>query len=230
MSNVQNTSTEYIGEKKYTDYFENHKKEALERALETRKFEIELYWKRATYFWTFIGATLGGFFVAYASSSLYRKDLLVILCCLGLVFSFAWFCVNKGSKYWQENWEKHVDLLENYSIGPLYKIVLSRNKSTKKRHKIQEFITGPQALSVSKINQLISAFMVLLWFVLLVHVLMPFDFELPIKGLYVCVVGLSLICCISFFIGGRSYSGGHYHTATLRKSRINPDLEADNNK
>ena len=27
-------------------------------ALDVRKFEIELYWKRATYFWTFIAATL----------------------------------------------------------------------------------------------------------------------------------------------------------------------------
>lgn len=230
MSNVQKTSTEYIGEKKYKEYFEGHKKDALEKALETRKFEIELYWKRATYFWTFIGAALGGFFVAYASSSFYRKDLLVILCCLGLVFSFAWFCVNKGSKYWQENWEKHVDLLEDDGIGPLYKIVLSRNRTTGKWHKLQDFITGPQALSVSKINQLISAFMVLLWLILLVHVLMPFDFKLPFKWLYFFVVGLSLTCCILFFIVGRSYSGGHYHTATLRKSRINPDLGTDNNK
>ena len=230
MKNVQNTSTEYIDDVEYKKCFEGHKEKALEKALETRKFEIELYWKRATYFWTFIGATLGGFFVAYASSSMYRKDLLVILCCLGLVFSFAWFCVNKGSKYWQENWEKHVDLLENDGIGPLYKIVLSRNKSTKKRHKVQDFITGPQALSVSKINQLISAFMVLLWFILLVYVLLPFDFKLPFKWLYVCVVGLSLICCVLFFISARSYSGGYYHTATLRKSRINPDLGSDNSK
>ena len=33
-------------------------KEALKQAYEIRKFEIELYWKRATYFWTFIGAAL----------------------------------------------------------------------------------------------------------------------------------------------------------------------------
>ena len=34
---------------------------ALERALDIRKFEIDLYWKRAAYFWTFIAATLAGF-------------------------------------------------------------------------------------------------------------------------------------------------------------------------
>ena len=30
---------------------------ALEYALETRKFEIELYWERAKYFWAFIAAS-----------------------------------------------------------------------------------------------------------------------------------------------------------------------------
>jgi hypothetical protein len=30
-------------------------------ALDIRKFEIELYWKRATYFWTFIGATFAAY-------------------------------------------------------------------------------------------------------------------------------------------------------------------------
>jgi hypothetical protein len=34
---------------------------ALKEAQENRKFEIELYWKRAAYFWVFIGATFGGY-------------------------------------------------------------------------------------------------------------------------------------------------------------------------
>lgn len=38
---------------------------ALELALDIRKFEIELYWKRATYFWTFIAAAFGGYAVIY---------------------------------------------------------------------------------------------------------------------------------------------------------------------
>ncbi len=36
-------------------------KKALELALEIRKFEIELYWKRATYFWAFITIALAGY-------------------------------------------------------------------------------------------------------------------------------------------------------------------------
>jgi len=33
----------------------------LEKILDIRKFEIDLYWKRATYFWAFIAASLTGY-------------------------------------------------------------------------------------------------------------------------------------------------------------------------
>lgn len=35
--------------------------EAYKTAMDVRKFEIELYWKRATYFWTFIGLSLAAY-------------------------------------------------------------------------------------------------------------------------------------------------------------------------
>lgn len=228
MSNLSGTTTKYLRDNEYKSHFENKVEKALDRALDTRKFEIELYWKRATYFWTFLGATLAGFFVAYASTSPYRRDLLVILCCLGSVFSVAWFCVNKGSKFWQENWEKHVDLLEDDVTGPLHKFVLSRNMEMTKKEWMLDLATGPHPYSVSKINQLISLFMVFLWFGLLYYVLQPFGFELGINWFYVFLVAISLTCCLLFLRSSRSYFGGHYHTATLRKSRINPLQEKNN--
>lgn len=225
MRRVPNTSSNYINSEEYNDLFHDHMDKALERALDTRKFEIDLYWRRATYFWTFIGATFGGFFVAYASTSPKRQDLLVILCCLGVAFSFAWFCVNKGSKYWQENWEKHVDLLENKSIGPLYKIVLTRNDDMTRRQKAFDVITGPAALSVSKINQLISLFVLMLWVILLVNSLLPLDFNLPFKWFYIILVFTTILFCGLVMLLGRTYHGGHYHLATLRQSRIKPEPE-----
>ncbi|KEA52757.1 membrane protein [Mangrovibacter sp. MFB070] len=223
MAKVEGTSSETIDGDIYEVFFDGKEKEALDRALDTRKFEIELYWRRATYFWTFIGATLGAFFVAYSSSSDVRKDLLVIICCLGVVFSFAWFCVNRGSKYWQENWEKHVDLLEDKTIGPLFKVVLSRNDDMNSCEKIMEFATGPKPLSVSKINQLISLFIFVLWVVLLINSLQPLSFELPIKWFYVVIVGVSVFFCCMFVFSAKTYRGGYYHKATIRKSRIKPN-------
>ena len=76
---------------------------ALARAHEIRKFEIDLYWKRATYFWTLIAATLVGFVAVQTSSvASSRTDMSVLLANLGIVFSFGWFCVNRGSKLGSE--------------------------------------------------------------------------------------------------------------------------------
>src|SRR6266705_6862631 len=97
---------------------------ALTAALDTRKFEIDLYWKRATYFWAFIGAAFAGFFAIQSMGGLFEARYL--LCCLGLVFSAAWYFVNLGSKCWQRNWELHVDLLEDEIMGPLYKTGINR--------------------------------------------------------------------------------------------------------
>lgn len=103
---------ERISQSEYVESFPNGKREkALEHAMDIREFEIDLYWKRATYFWTFIGASLAGYAAVQASSTIPDKsDLSVMLSCLGIVLSFGWFCVNCGSKQWQENWENHVDL------------------------------------------------------------------------------------------------------------------------
>lgn len=129
---------------------------ALEQALDIRKFEIELYWKRATYFWTFIAASLAGFGAIQISTAPSKADLSVILSCLGIVFSIGWLCVNRGSKHWQENWENHVDMLEDEKVGPLYKVVLTRARPKGGREWTQHFLNGPSQISVSKINQIIS--------------------------------------------------------------------------
>lgn len=124
---------------------------ALGYALDIRKFEIELYWKRAGYFWTLIAASFAGF-VALQTATKPKPGLSFLISCIGLVLSFGWYLVNRGSKYWQENWERHVDMLETEVIGPFYKTTLSR----------QEFpwirFWGGYPYSVSNINQLISLF------------------------------------------------------------------------
>lgn len=141
-------------------------KSALERALDIRKFEIQLYWERAKYFWAFIAAALAGYGAIQASSSISisdKTDLSVYISCLGIVFSFGWYCANRGSKQWQENWENHVDLLEDNITGPLYKVVLRRPNPKNCQQWVKEQMTGPYRLSVSKINQLISLYVSFLW-------------------------------------------------------------------
>jgi len=62
------------------------KEKALDHALDIRKFEIELYWKCAAYFWTFIAATLAGYMAIQAVAIEQKQDLSVVLSCLGFVF------------------------------------------------------------------------------------------------------------------------------------------------
>jgi len=182
--------------------------EALKCALDIRKFEIELYWKRAAYFWTFIGATLAGYGALQASSSDEKSRLSMMLSCLGLVFSFGWFCVNKGSKKWQENWEKNVGLLEDEVIGPLFKTVWDKKplgESADCMKRFTDFAIGPARFSVSKINQIISLAITGLWVILWFSAAIPtFSVEdwpdlvaLPIS------IG-SIFTCLALWRAGRS--------------------------
>jgi len=216
------STTDELTPEEYEKAFDGKEPEALEQALDIRKFEIELYWKRATYFWTFIGASLAGFIAIQASDFANKQDLAIILASLGLVFSFAWFCANRGSKFWQENWEKHVDQLEDKVTGPLYKIILARNKPASIWEKFVDVVTGPGRISVSKINQLISLYVCLLWIVLLGYSLPEFTIDKSVNWFYVLIIGLSICTCLSFLWLGRSYGGGYFHTAQRRKSRVRP--------
>jgi hypothetical protein len=163
-------------EAEYLGYFpENIRGKALEMALDVRKFEIDLYWKTAAYFWTLIAATFVGFIatkqVADAAS---RFESSLVVACLGSVFSLAWFCINKGSKYWQMNWEKHVDLLESDLMGPIYKInwlaaPLTNEDERRLRRNIKSALVEGGRFSVTRINQIVSLFVLCVWMTILAH-------------------------------------------------------------
>lgn len=196
---------------------------ALRSALDIRKFEIDLYWKRAAYFWAFIAATLAGFIAIQASfyiAPATRQNLSVLLCNLGILFSFAWLCVNRGSKYWQENWEHHVDLLENPIQGPLYKVVLSRSSPNTSWQWFKHLLTGPSAISVSKVNQLISFFVTAIWVVLLKYSLPPFVMSAKVNWYYFTLTSLTFLACLAFISLGRTSSRGHGHRGTVRTAEI----------
>ncbi|NLY12364.1 MAG: hypothetical protein GXZ10_01970 [Gammaproteobacteria bacterium] len=167
---------------------------ALGYALDIRKFEIELYWKRATYFWAFIAAAFAGYALTYKTADS-EPWLSMLFAALGLVFSFAWYLVNRGSKFWQSNWERHVDLLEDITLGPLYKIVAVTQDNSGNNPLI-----SPAQFSVSKINQILSVFVAAVWLLLFVRSLLPvsLDFSLDfykVSTLIVVVVFLILLYC-----------------------------------
>lgn len=156
----------------YTNDNSDRLKNAFYQVSDIRKFEIELYWKRAGYFWAIIVLAFTGFFTIIPSgtdSNDSRSILSFIVSSIGFILTFAWHLANKGSKYWQENWEDHLDLLEDKVTGPLYKTVLERNEID--YIKVNVFNTDPARISVSKINQCISLYLLAIWLLLALYTL-----------------------------------------------------------
>ena len=124
--------------------------------MDIRKFEIELYWKRATYFWLFMAACFTGASLSWNEES--GMYISYLLSCLGLLIAVAFWMLNRGSKFWQENWEAHVDLLSEKICGPIYRYVIFSSDI----NKINPVSSWP--FSVSKINMYISASLIIFWF------------------------------------------------------------------
>jgi len=96
---------------------------ALTRAYQLRSFEIEHFWKRATYFWGYqvaIFTAFGLFLSGRAGGFLF---LAVPVAAVGFLTALAGLLAGQGSKFWQENWEKHIDMLEDEFEGRLHKTV-----------------------------------------------------------------------------------------------------------
>ncbi len=199
-----NKGADIIDEKTYLEPFLASKEKddaklvaALERAWKNRDFEIDKYWSRATYFWAFIAASFVGYITIENSIKLQNPEkarLAFIICCLGTVFSVAWVLVNLGSKKWQENWEKHIDMLEDYVTGPLYKTVFVKNR-----------------FSVSRVNIIVSGFVTAIWLLLAVLKILKTTescAHCSIDLVILSSASLTILCIGIFFlpkVGGKPY-------------------------
>ena len=107
--------------KNHSDFYE--KLERFKITLETRNFEIELFWKRCNYFLALNTAVMVGFFVFQSRIEGAIYDLEVptlmfsfLLTSIGFAVSWAWTEVTAGGKYWQSHWEQVVIEMQE-SIG-----------------------------------------------------------------------------------------------------------------
>jgi hypothetical protein len=131
--------------------------EAFKKAWENRNFEIDKFWTRSAYFWSFIVLIFGAYISITTgdhSSKPEIRYLVLYLILLGIIFSVAWLLVIKGSKRWQVNWEAHIEKLEDAITGPLYKII---------------YCTNQCFFSVSKINEILASVVIGIWILLLIQ-------------------------------------------------------------
>ena len=111
-------------------------------------------------------------------------------------------------------------MLEDETIGPLYKTVLTRRPPTKFIDRVESSINGPSPLSVTKINQIISLYVTVLWVLLLYKALPPISFAANINWEYVGLIFLSLLTCAGFLRYGKTFDKSFVHVAKLRKTEI----------
>ena len=129
--------------------------------LKSQEDEVELYWKRATYFWTFVGAIFAGYFLILNKGN-DHIHLKLLIESLGIIFSFSWYLVNRGSQYWNEYWIDKIKAIKSayeiYTDFPFNKELIK--------------IFCPLEIfpfDVAKINLILSLFIFLLWVVLFLY-------------------------------------------------------------
>ena len=84
---------------------EKKREAALKRAHELRSFEIEHYWKRATYFWAFQVAIFAAFGLIKPNDTFSEwGPVPLLLSGLGVLTAVANMLSARGSKFWQANW------------------------------------------------------------------------------------------------------------------------------
>ncbi len=125
-------------------------------SLEIRNFEIDLFWKRSLFFWGFIASA----FVAFAKLHQDHSEYTILLANFGMVCSFAWTLANRGSKYWQENWEKKLFNSEKHIMEGFF--------SKPDNREDKSFPYYNKRFSVSKLAIVLSDFTFGIWLVIVV--------------------------------------------------------------
>lgn len=130
---------------------------ALNRAHEIRMFEIRMLWQRALFFWGFQVAVLFALGSVFeANSSRTNKEFIYpFLISIGLITTIAQVLVYKGSKFWQETWEFHIDMLEEEFEGKVHQLHLKEKKDN-----------GAKPISVSKVGEYTSIIFLFCWVLL----------------------------------------------------------------
>lgn len=179
---------------KDVDRFSQQDERILEIAIDIRKFEIGLFWQRSLFFWGLVGAA----FVAYAAL---RKDYTgaaFLVSCFGLVCSIAWSLANRGSKYWQEYWEREVEKAEKAVLGR-HLFIEGHPRTT------PDIWLAPRMYSVSKLTIALSDFSGIVWFIIAITHLQLASLEnVPRDDLYWIMFGGSVFYALLMLVLCRS--------------------------
>jgi len=150
---------------------------AYQTAHRIREFEIELYWRRSAYLWAMQAALIGILAYLFTTGDTHTKfedwgittstqpTLQSLSAALGIsilafVISWLWAGMISGAKFWQNNWERHVDILGTELGQNLYQVYPIEDFSD-----IDGNIEKPVGpYSVTKVNKWIVGAFIGFWF------------------------------------------------------------------
>src|SRR5439155_2216868 len=128
-----------------------------------------------------------------------NSDLAIVVACFGTVCSSAWTLLNRGSKYWQENWEAKVERYEVNVTGPLFAV---QEPVQRKGRWLQA-----RRYSVSKLLIALSDYVLTMWLALVTWEYYWFvrQFELSAKDVGIGTFGVvSLSYVVLLLLFGRT--------------------------
>jgi hypothetical protein len=128
--------------------------------VDTRKFEIDNFWKRTVFFWGTIAILLAGYFSAKTSI-----NYLIFVSYLGFFYNIIFSFSLRGSKYWQVHWETASVIYEKQLKFKLYSWRLK--KQIYEDNKNVFYLLRPHKISVSKLTMILSDITILLWLILI---------------------------------------------------------------
>src|SRR5208337_3983956 len=89
-------------------------KDVYKMAIDTRNFEISMFWQRSNYFLVLNSALALGFFNLQKPDNLRVYPL--VFAGFGILVSYLWYQVNLGAKFWQARWEQRLLKVEEVLI------------------------------------------------------------------------------------------------------------------
>jgi hypothetical protein len=157
------------------------KKEYKKYLFEYHKMEIDMYWKRSTFYWTIIGAIFAGYFLISGSIN-DNTRLKLLVESLGVIVSLSWYLVFRGSKFWDIHWINKIQEIKNNN---LLDIVKEEKQSYGKIFNLFR----PFPFAITKINLILSFFILLVWVVLMIETnIENYRFSLKHMNIYAILI------------------------------------------
>ncbi|HQS97859.1 MAG: hypothetical protein B7X90_11295 [Novosphingobium sp. 17-62-19] len=185
-------------------------KAALDRSHELRKFEIENYWKRSAYFWGFQLVAFGALALS-GKEGKFHPPVVLIVSVLGALAALTALLSAKGSKFWQKNWEAHVDFLEQQVEGSLHMTAL---------------MDGKVSFSVSRVNERFLEVLLAGWIIAFVAAALVISYphlaELTPQDAGTVQIGIATLAlvggCTRLVVGQKSELRGRaYNRRTMKE-------------